>query len=74
MIAILIVNSANLLIYLLIQVLITIDVINEKKSCVFEWYTLFCIFWVDILTLLNALCFLLLFKRIASKSTNSALR
>jgi hypothetical protein len=58
-----------------IQVLITINVFkNDDKACIFEWYTFFCIFWLDILTLLNGLCFLLLFQRVATKNTNNALR
>ncbi len=67
---VLFVNSANLFIQVLMQTLVTIDLFENKKSCTFEWYTLFCIFWLDILSLIDGLCFLLLFKRIATTQTN----
>lgn len=68
--SVLIVNSANLLIQIVVQILITINVFKREESCVFEWYTVICIFWVDILILTNGLCFLLLFKNIAKNKRN----
>ena len=58
---VLIVNTSNLLIQIVVQLFITIDVFKNDFSCIFEWYTLFCIFWVDILILGNGLCFFKLF-------------
>jgi len=43
------------------------DVIEKKKSCLFEIYTFFCVFWMDILTFTNGIGFLMLFKVIAEK-------
>ncbi len=60
-------NTINLLSYLIIHILIVEDVAENTSSCLFEIYSFFCVFWIDILTFTNGIGFLMLFKAIAEK-------
>jgi hypothetical protein len=61
------VNSFNLVLDRIAQILITIEVSmkNSKTSTIFEYYSQFSWIWLDILTLANGLFFMYVFKNMA---------
>lgn len=63
------VNSFNLILDKLIQILVTVEIfgLNNTTSIIFYWYSEFCWLWLDILTLVNGLFFIFLFKNVALK-------
>jgi hypothetical protein len=63
------INSFNLILDKLIQILVTVEIfaLNNTTSIIFYWYSEFCWLWLDILTLVNGLFFMLLFKNVALK-------
>lgn len=63
------VNSFNLILDKLIQILVTVEIFgfNKTTSIIFYWYSEFCWLWLDILTLVNGLFFMFLFKNVALK-------
>jgi hypothetical protein len=60
------INTINYVVYQTVQMLITVDIFEEKFSTTFEIYQVVCLFWVDILCLTNGMCFLVLFKLMAT--------
>jgi hypothetical protein len=62
---VLLVNTVNLVSYEIIQVIIIAQYFQSEHSCLYEVYSFFCIFWVDVLTFTNGIGFLYLFKAIA---------
>jgi hypothetical protein len=63
------VNSLNLILDKIIWILITVEifVIDNTNSVIFEYYTNFCWIWLDLVTLVNSLFFMILFKNVAIK-------
>lgn len=68
------VNSFNLILDKIIQILITVEIFGEKNSTsiIFEVYSQFCWIWLDILTLVNGLFFMFFFKGMAIKQIQRA--
>lgn len=71
---VLVINTVNLLSYEIIQVVIMTQYIKTKHSCVYEAYSFFCVFWVDILIFTNGIGFLFLFKAIAQSGAKKPSR
>lgn len=65
-ILVLIINTINFVLYNTVQILITVDIYQEERSLTFEIFSIVCLFWVDILCLTNGMCFLVLFKMMAT--------
>jgi hypothetical protein len=65
----LIINSFNLIIDKIIQILVTVEtsLFNKATSDLFDLYSEFCWVWLDVVTLANGIFFMLLFKNIALK-------
>ena len=63
------VNSLNLILDKIIWTLITVEifVIDNTNSVIFEYYMNFCWIWLDIVTLMNGIFFIQLFKKVALK-------
>lgn len=63
------INSFNLILDKVIQILVTVEIFafNKTTSNIFYWYSEFCWAWLDILTLVNGLFFMFLFKSVALK-------
>ena len=63
------VNSLNLILDKAIHILVTIEIYYQENviSIIFQWYSEFCWIWLDILTLINGVFFMLLFKKVALK-------
>ena len=63
------INTLNYIAFNTIQILITVQVFKELSTKTYEIWTFICLFWIDLLTLTNGMCFLVLFKKMASKSS-----
>ncbi len=63
------INTLNYVAFNTIQILITIQVFKNLSTNTYAIWTFFCLFWIDLLTLTNGMCFLVLFKKMASRSS-----
>jgi hypothetical protein len=61
------INTVNYISINVISLLVTIDILENSISCLFEIFNTVCLFWLDLLNLTNGLCFLLIFKKISER-------
>ena len=58
---VLIINTLNVIAYNTFYILILVEELNQDDT-LYEFFLTFCLYWLDVLTLTNGICFLMIFK------------